>query len=290
MTVQNEPTNGAEPSAASADRSPYVELYWRSISGGAAAIVTLALILAGPLPFAFLVLAVALIASWEWASLVRTDGDTFTLFAHALALTVAICLTVLGMSALATAALLIGVIVLFALDYRGRPTLSALGVLVTGLPAIALVWIREDAEFGLFITLLIMGVVIATDTGAYVVGKLWGGPKLAPDISPNKTWSGAIGGLLGGSLAALAFAFVGDGLLIPTLVLGLALSIATLIGDLGESALKRACGAKDAGTLMPGHGGLLDRVDGLCAAAIVAGVIALVWSPDTPAAALFWGP
>lgn len=267
-----------------------VELYWRSVSGATAAMLTLALIYAGPLPFSFLVAIVAMIAGWEWSRLVRGD-DMFklTFAVHGVALIGAILLAMLGYAGLSIALIIIGAIVIFSLEFSSHPAFSASGLLATGLPAVALVWIREDAPLGLMATLLVIGVVVATDTGAFVVGRIFKGPKLAPRVSPNKTWAGAVGGLIGGCVAALCFGLVGAGAPLPMMFVGLCLSLAAQAGDLGESAVKRMFGVKDASNLIPGHGGVLDRVDGLAAAAAVAGLIALASRPQAPAAALFWG-
>jgi phosphatidate cytidylyltransferase len=124
--------------------------------------------------------------------------------------------------------------------------------------------------------IFLFAVVWATDIAAYFVGRAVGGPKLAPQLSPNKTWSGSIGGLAGAVLAAVAVVKVsGVGSIVAATVIAIALSIAAQIGDLAESALKRRFGVKDAGTLIPGHGGLMDRLDGFVAAAVLACLIGL---------------
>ncbi|MEZ5669198.1 MAG: phosphatidate cytidylyltransferase [Alphaproteobacteria bacterium] len=132
--------------------------------------------------------------------------------------------------------------------------------------------------------LWLLAVVIANDTLAYGVGRWIGGPKLAPRISPKKTWSGAIGGLAGAGLAGGigGWAFGGDAAILAPV--GVALAILAQLGDLAESLTKRRVGVKDAGSLIPGHGGFLDRFDGLFAASIglalaqiLAGDIALRW-------------
>jgi len=119
---------------------------------------------------------------------------------------------------------------------------------------------------------LVFAVAWSSDIMAYFVGSLVGGPKLWPRFSPNKTWSGFFGGLMAGATAGVIMAaWLDMGALTPLWggVLGLAAALATMAGDLWESALKRRFGVKDAGTLIPGHGGLLDRVDGLMFAVVV---------------------
>lgn len=160
---------------------------------------------------------------------------------------------------------------------RGQEALdAAYGVLYLGWPAVLLIWLRSGhteagPHLGLYWTVFAFAVAWASDIMAYLAGSTFGGPKLWPRFSPNKTWSGFIGGLIAGTAAgALMAAFLGMGISpFWGAVLGLAASLATMAGDLWESALKRRYGVKDAGNLIPGHGGLLDRVDGLMFAAVV---------------------
>lgn len=158
----------------------------------------------------------------------------------------------------------------------GRRAMVA-GVLYVGLASVALVWLRGDNAAGRANVLFLVFVVWASDIGAYAAGRLLGGPKLAPAISPGKTWSGAVGGLL----TAMAVGEVA-GELLAVAPIGRAAMIAGLLGlaaqggDLLESAIKRHFGVKDSGKLIPGHGGLLDRLDGLLTAAPAAAALALL--------------
>jgi len=129
-----------------------------------------------------------------------------------------------------------------------------------------------------------------TDTAAYVAGRLIGGPKLWPRVSPNKTWAGLIGGVAASAAAGAVFAWALAGKPVPSLVLGaLALGFLTQAGDLLESALKRSFGVKTASALIPGHGGFLDRIDGLVVAATGAAIFAMIVNIHAPARALlFW--
>lgn len=138
------------------------------------------------------------------------------------------------------------------------------GLVYVAVPCACLVWLRSEPEGGVLV-LTILFIVWATDIGAYFAGRMIGGPKLAPAISPNKTWAGLGGGVVAAAIiTAIATSFapfptrVSDGLLI-----GGALAVLGQAGDLFESWLKRRAGVKDSGNLIPGHGGLLDRVDGL---------------------------
>lgn len=158
----------------------------------------------------------------------------------------------------------------------GRRAMGA-GVLYVGLACVALVWLRGDGAAGRANVLFLVVVVWASDIGAYAAGRMLGGPKLAPAVSPSKTWSGAIGGLLAamlvGEIAGHWLAASSPGR--PALLAGL-LGMAAQGGDLLESAIKRQFGVKDSGTLIPGHGGLLDRLDGLLTAAPAAAIVAFV--------------
>jgi phosphatidate cytidylyltransferase len=160
-----------------------------------------------------------------------------------------------------------------ALVARGvaeRAVDAGYGVLYIAPAAVCLVWLRSTNQ-GQWWTLMLFACTWAADIGAFAVGSALKGPKLWPRFSPNKTWSGFIGGLLAASATAIAMA----GLSVFSLdwraaaLVGLAVGLATMAGDLWESALKRRFGVKDSGDLIPGHGGLLDRVDGLMFAVVV---------------------
>jgi phosphatidate cytidylyltransferase len=157
---------------------------------------------------------------------------------------------------------------------------TASGVPYIGLTALAVSWLRAVPDVGILNLLWLFAVVWATDTAAYVAGRTIGGPKLAPAISPNKTWSGAIGGLIGaGVVGAVLGEWAGAGPATPA-VAGMALSVVAQAGDLAESAVKRRFGVKDSGSIIPGHGGLFDRVDALLAAAPVAALALSVVGAD----------
>jgi phosphatidate cytidylyltransferase len=142
---------------------------------------------------------------------------------------------------------------------------------------VALVWLRDDPVAGRADILFLVLTVWAGDIGAYLVGRWIGGPRMAPRISPGKTWSGAAGGLIGGCLCGLAVAHLSPAPSTDWRVIAVAalLGVTAQAGDLLESLIKRGFGVKDSGRTIPGHGGLLDRLDGLLIAAPVAALLAL---------------
>lgn len=167
----------------------------------------------------------------------------------------------------------------------GRRLWDAAGLLFFSAVVFALIAIRDTGMTGLYAGLFLGATVWLTDTGAYFTGRLLGGAKLSPDISPSKTWSGAIGGLLTGTILALVVWMLAT----PSpwwigALFGIALSIVGQIGDLAESGLKRRFRIKDSGDIIPGHGGLMDRLDSLSFATLALFVIGL-WHAGWPAIA-----
>ena len=158
-----------------------------------------------------------------------------------------------------------------------RPGNAALGVLYIGAAAVCFIWLRSMPQ-GRWWILMTFAVAWAADIAAYAVGNLAGGPKLWPRFSPNKTWSGFLGGLAGAVMAAVALAALPVFKLNPwaAALAGLCGGLAGMAGDLWESMLKRRFGVKDASDLIPGHGGLLDRVDGLMFVVVILSAFRLV--------------
>jgi phosphatidate cytidylyltransferase len=165
---------------------------------------------------------------------------------------------------------------------RGKSWWLPAGILYAGLTAIALAEIRDDNLVGFVVMLFVFATVWATDIFAYFIGRALGGPKLAPRISPGKTWSGAIGGAVTAVIAGTGVAwsfFPGTGLRV--VCVALLLSVCSQAGDLFESFVKRRFGVKDSSHLIPGHGGVMDRVDGLIFACFAAFLLAIVLSLAT---------
>lgn len=170
---------------------------------------------------------------------------------------------------------------IFALVRREPALPAAAGVLYIAFPALALLMIRASADEPLWSVLLVFLAIWSTDTGALFAGKLIGGPKLAPRLSPKKTWAGSVGGLACAALVVAGLALLLHVNVLPAMAFAVILSLAGQAGDLFESMIKRRNGCKDSGGLIPGHGGVLDRIDSvLFAAPVAAGIIFLLhWNP-----------
>ncbi len=224
----------------------------------------------------------ASIILWEWTSLVFGGADP-RVFAPGLAvLLVAMALTGVGQAGAAIAMVAIGALLAGGLvaAWPGRHPGSspagwgAGGVVYAGITLLAPALLRADPQLGFVGLAFLFAIVWATDIFAYLVGRLVGGPLLWPGVSPKKTWAGAVGGLVGGVAAGTAVAYASVGMAPPVAgALTLVLSIVAQGGDLFESAVKRRFGAKDASGLIPGHGGVMDRLDGFLVAALVAVLI-----------------
>jgi phosphatidate cytidylyltransferase len=229
--------------------------------------------------FELLVAAAVAVMAFEWCRL--CSGGAFGPSGYLFAATVvagvgaaAAGLYGAAFAVVAAGAILVGVI---AAAESGRITAwNAAGVVAVGLTGISLVWLRASPD-GLAVAFWFVIAIWITDIAAFFAGRAIGGPRLAPSISPNKTWAGLAGGVAGAAIWSVLWALWTDGGQPGTLVLaGAGTAVLAQLGDLGESLVKRRFGAKDAGTLIPGHGGLLDRVDGIMGAApIVALSIAL---------------
>lgn len=225
-------------------------------------------------------------AGWalrEWHRLVNNGRLTFETIPSAISVA-AVCVLMaegaaLQWSVLAIAAGVVAVAIV-AIARKAWAVWHALGPIYLGVPAMALIALRElDPRHGILLGGVLMAVW-AADTGALVIGKLLGGPKLAPTLSPNKTWAGFVGGIISAAITEAVYAYVFHGSLGPAATFGVLLALAGHCGDLFESWVKRRCQAKVTGNLIPGHGGMLDRIDSLLFAAPVAALIALVAGLD----------
>ncbi len=151
-----------------------------------------------------------------------------------------------------------------------NPLWLAVGAVYIAVPCGILIWLRQDQQAGMITILWLFLLVWSADIGAYLSGRTIGGPKLAPRISPNKTWAGFIGGISIAGVVSGAFGLVWEGNIITLFLWGGVIAIASQAGDLLESAAKRHFNVKDSSSLIPGHGGVLDRVDALITASVAA--------------------
>jgi phosphatidate cytidylyltransferase len=170
----------------------------------------------------------------------------------------------------ASVALGVGAVALLA---PNRRLWAASGICYALAASVASIAVRRDPAFGFAALMFVLLVVWATDIGGYFLGRRIGGPKLWPRVSPKKTWAGAIGGLVASLAVAATFAALGLGKAVPMLMSSAILSITSQLGDLFESAVKRRFGVKDSSHIIPGHGGLMDRLDGFVAAIVLAAIL-----------------
>lgn len=215
---------------------------------------------------------------WEWGRL--TDRGQFGGRGVLVAATevAGVGTAILGAPMLALGVVLAGGVARVAWPgpERNASLWAGIGTLWIGAACVGLLWLAADPAAGRATILWLFAVVWATDSAAYLVGRWAGGPRLAPRWSPKKTWSGALGGLAAaGLVGAITAKILGFSMPSPVLWLSMGLSVAVQAGDLAESAAKRRFGVKDTSGLIPGHGGLLDRLDGMLAAFVVAALMTL---------------
>ena len=245
-------------------------LQLRIISGAFFGVIVLTAVWLGGLPFRVLCAVMAAGVFVEWRKITGTASSSVLIRICEILFIAALGALIAGMPppvvfGLLSAAIAMGLIAKLA---GISSAWLAAGIAYAGVPAACLAFLRASDEAGLVAALLLFATVWATDIFAYFVGRSLGGPKLAPSISPGKTWSGAFGGVAAAVAATLAVAawFGPAGSPVFPFVIAL-VSVWGQIGDLFESWVKRRFGVKDSGTMIPGHGGMMDRVDGLVAAA-----------------------
>jgi phosphatidate cytidylyltransferase len=270
-------------------------LMLRVASAAVLAPVTLAIAYAGGWTFLALCTIAAGGILWEWASLVSHRAEARIMAPGWVALLAGMALISCHLpnaawAAIGGGALSAGLIVAawprgdgeaasgsWGSAFWGSAAWAAGGIVYAGALLLAPALLRGDPDWGLTALLFLFANVWITDIFAYFCGRAIGGPLLWPKVSPKKTWSGAIGGLAGGVAASVAVAYAsGIGRLGIVGVMALVLSVLAQAGDLFESAVKRRFGAKDASHLIPGHGGLMDRLDGFLVAALAALLIGMI--------------
>lgn len=245
----------------------------------AAVLAPLALVAAyiGGLPFALFWGIAALVVLWEWMTLVVGPNYRLLVLSCAAAIAVADFLAWLGRPVTALFMVGLGALAgaIFAPSERRLWVIAGAGY--AGGMVLAPVFLRADAGFGFAVILLVFAIVWTTDVLGYFAGRAFGGPKLWPAVSPKKTWSGAIAGTVGAvAVALLVAAQFGSFDRIAIIAVALLLSIMAQAGDLFESWVKRRFDAKDSSHIIPGHGGVMDRLDGFWAAAVVGCVVGLL--------------
>jgi phosphatidate cytidylyltransferase len=264
-----------------AEGAPSVSVKWQDLgvrTASALALIPAVLldIWLGGIWFHLFVALLCVMMAYEWTVIVHERSSSqFALHAAAALCGVFLLRDVgIGGSLLAIASL--GAFSAAIAQYQGRPITAwtYLGVFYCGLPAAALVILRDDPAFGITAMVWLFAAIWAADILAYFAGRIIGGPKLWPAVSPKKTWAGLGGAVAGGALAGAAVSlWIGQTGIWILAMIGALLGLVEQGGDLFESALKRRYGVKDSGRLIPGHGGVLDRVDGLVAAAMVAALL-----------------
>ncbi|MBS3651352.1 phosphatidate cytidylyltransferase [Pseudaminobacter sp. 19-2017] len=270
----------------------------RLISGVVMATAVLVLTWLGGLPFRLFSAAMALGIFYEWSRMSRGGHQDVQTrdslgFLPGLFMLVVAAAVVVGAPVLGTLALIVILTAVLGIlsAVRTGDQWETAGFVYASLSGLSLALLRGDDSAGLLAIVFLFTVVWSTDILAYFVGKALGGPKLAPSISPGKTRSGALGGLVSAVLAALLFGHLaGHSSLLVLGITAALLSIVSQVGDLFESWVKRRHGFKDSGTVIPGHGGVMDRVDALVAAAFALYLIGwALGGADQPAHGLFQG-
>jgi CDP-diglyceride synthetase len=273
------------------------ELKRRILSGIVLAVVILAATYYGGIWFRLVAALTALLIYYEWSTMTRLAERNFRTNAFGWVIIALLAADLVLNEGVFSVPLLGGAsitAILLVLLGRANWWLPG-GIVYAGLSGISLAAIRADDQAGLMAMLFIFAVVWATDILAYFVGRALKGPKLAPRISPGKTWSGAVGGTVSAIIASSALTLVVfSRLSLWTIVIAFLLSVASQIGDLFESFIKRRFGVKDSSHLIPGHGGVMDRVDGLVFACFAAFLLSVAYSalagrPEMPVAAFLFG-
>jgi len=246
----------------------------RLISGLVLAPPVIAALYYGSPYFDGLALLVGALMAWEWSRLVSDGKFGAGGWAVAAFSVLAIAASIWEFHQYSLALIFLAPIALFVLlfqKHKGRGAWISFGIIYVGLPLVTLIWLRQDLELGRELIFWIVGVVWATDIGAYFFGRMIGGPLLLPAVSPKKTWAGLLGGMLCAALVGYGASFI-----MPVSNLSLFVAASGLlafiaqVGDFFESGVKRKFGVKDSSRLIPGHGGILDRVDGLLTVALAA--------------------
>jgi phosphatidate cytidylyltransferase len=237
--------------------------------------VAIAAAYAGGWYWATLVTLAAIVLFIEWLMVTGAVGNVPLAVTGAAVLAIAGPFMTLGNVNAALTVLALGLVAV-ALRASASRSWAVAGFLYAAAAQVASILVRLDATRGFVALVFVLLIVWCTDIGGYFAGRAIGGPKLWPRVSPKKTWAGAIGGFAASMTVAGGFAAGGFGKTGPLLLIGAALSVASQLGDLFESAVKRRFGVKDSSHLIPGHGGVLDRLDGYVAAVVLAAIFGIL--------------
>ncbi|HOP20633.1 MAG TPA: phosphatidate cytidylyltransferase [Parvularculaceae bacterium] len=217
--------------------------------------------------FSAVVSFAAIVMVFEWTRMVEKREFSKAFYALAAACAAACSFAAAGFFDSAFGICAAGGVLAAFLSLRGarKPGWVIFGAAYIVAPSVALIWLRGEVENGRALTFMLFAIVWAADTGGYVGGRLVGGPKMSPAISPAKTWAGAVGGLIMGAIAGAVGGLwiYGEGPIAAYVGAGGLLGLASILGDMAESAIKRIFGLKDTSQFIPGHGGALDRLDGM---------------------------
>lgn len=262
----------SDPSPSAAAPRSKDTLILRILSAAILAPSALALSWIGGPAFAALVAFLCVLMAFEWARMIERSETSPVFYALALCAALALFLAASGRYEPAFGVCALGGAAAGLLSLKGsrKWRWAAFGGAYVLAPCVALIWLRQSVEDGRGLLLLMFAIVWSADTGGYVAGRLVGGPKLSPTVSPAKTWAGAVGGMIFGAAAAAIGAplIYAEPLNPAYIAMGASLGIASILGDMTESAFKRTFGIKDMSGFIPGHGGVLDRLDGMIFATI----------------------
>ena len=262
--------------------SKWSDLGIRSLSAVILVPIVLAIVWQGGFLFTGFVVALGILMAIEWVK-ISFDSNKAQLLIHE----VAAASVIMGSMKLSLLALVIlTALSMFLQRKEGLSFWKSIGVFYIGLPILALSLLRDDAAFGLMAVIWCMVIVWSADVMAYFFGRIIGGPKMAPQISPKKTWAGMLGAIVGAVLASGALSQFSHIDFWPLGGLAAVFAVIEQGGDIFESAFKRHYGVKDSGQLIPGHGGVLDRIDGLIAVVFVAAIVGYIHNPLSVAAGL----
>ncbi|GIQ72610.1 phosphatidate cytidylyltransferase [Bradyrhizobium sp. RD5-C2] len=265
------PAAASEQSPAAPSEQGSRNLAMRVVAALVLAPVAIALAYLGGVAWSLLVTLVAVGLFAEWLMVTGLGRELRVMVPGVVALLLAGLCLIAGRIDAALVVLAVGAVAV-ALTSGARRNWAIAGLLYAAAAEIASVLLRLDTAEGFAALMFVLLIVWVTDIGGYFAGRSIGGPKLWVRVSPKKTWAGAAGGFVASLLVAACFAAFEIGTTGPLLMLGAVLSVVSQLGDLFESAVKRRFGVKDSSHIIPGHGGLLDRLDGFVAAVVVAAI------------------